>query len=63
MVFKNRVMAKTFRPKKDEVAVECRSPHKEEFNDLYSSLNITRLIKSRRMREHTWEIGEVHIEF
>jgi len=32
---------------KDEVTVEYRSPHKEEFNDLYFSLNIIWLIKSR----------------
>ena len=36
-------------PKRDEVTREGRKPH-EELNDLYSSLNIFRVIKSRRMR-------------
>jgi hypothetical protein len=30
--------------------VEWRKIHNEELNDLYSSLNIVRVIKSRRMR-------------
>ena len=47
MVFENRVMAKTFRPKKDEVTMEWRRTHKEEFNDLYSSLNIIWLNTSK----------------
>ena len=34
--------------------------HKEELNDLYSSLNIVRVIKSRRMRwaGHVARMGE-----
>ena len=34
----------------DEVAEEWRKLHNEELNDLYSSHNIVRVIKSRRMR-------------
>jgi hypothetical protein len=30
--------------------MECRKLHNEELNDLYSSSNIVRVIKSRRMR-------------
>ena len=34
----------------DEVKGECRRLHNEELNDFYSSPNIVRVIKSRRMR-------------
>ena len=37
-------------PKRDEVAGEWRKLHSEELIDLYSSPNIIRVIKSRRMR-------------
>jgi len=36
--------------RRDEVTGEWRRLHNEELNDLYSSSNIVRLIKSRRMR-------------
>jgi hypothetical protein len=39
-----------FGPRRDEVTVEWRRMHNEELNDLYSSPNIVRVIKSRRMR-------------
>jgi hypothetical protein len=48
-VFESRVL-RIFGPKRDEITRECRKLHKEEFNDLYSSPNIVRVIKSRRMR-------------
>ena len=44
------MLRRIFGPKSDEVTGEWRKPHNEEFNDLYSSPNIFRLIKSRRMR-------------
>ena len=37
-------------PKRDEVTGECRRLYNEELNDLYSSSNVFRVIKSRRMR-------------
>jgi hypothetical protein len=38
-----------FRPKREEITREWRKVHNEELNVLYSSLNIFRAIKSRRM--------------
>jgi hypothetical protein len=49
-VFENRVLRKVFGPKRDEVTWEWRKLHNEELNDLYSSHNIVRVVKSRRMR-------------
>jgi hypothetical protein len=39
-------------PKKDEVTGGWRKLHNEEFDNLYSSPSISRMMKSRRMR---WE--------
>jgi hypothetical protein len=49
-VFENRVLRRTFRPKRDEVTGKWRKLHKEELRDLYSSPSIIRINKSRRMR-------------
>jgi len=48
-VFENRVLRRIFGPKRDETTWEWRKLHNEELNDLYSSPNIVRVIKSRRM--------------
>jgi hypothetical protein len=44
------VLRRIFGPKRDEVTGKWRKLHKEELNNLYSSPNIVRVIKSRRMR-------------
>ena len=49
-VFENRVLRRIFGPKRDKVTGEWIKLHNEELNDLYSSLNIVWVIKSRRMR-------------
>jgi hypothetical protein len=49
-VFENRVLRRIFGPKRDEATAEWRRLHNEELNDLYSSPNIIRVMKSRRMR-------------
>jgi hypothetical protein len=45
--FKLTVLRRIFGPKRDEVKGEWRKPHNVELNDLYSSPNIVRVIKSR----------------
>jgi hypothetical protein len=49
-VFGNRVLRRISRPKRDEVPGECRKLHNKELNILYSSPNVIKHIKSRRMR-------------
>ena len=49
-VFQKRVLRGIFGPKGDEVTGEWRKLHNEELNNLYSSPNIMRVIKSRRIR-------------
>jgi hypothetical protein len=50
MLFENRVLRRIFGPKRDEVTGECRKLHNGELHNLYSSPDIIRQIKSRRMR-------------
>jgi hypothetical protein len=49
-VFENRVLRGIFGPKRDEVTGEWRKLHGGELHHLYSSADIIRQIKSRRMR-------------
>ena len=60
MNFIQESVRRIFGPRRDEVTGEWRSLHNEELNDLYSSLNIVRVIKSRRMRwaGHVARMGE-----
>jgi hypothetical protein len=58
--FENRVLRRIFRPKRDEVTGEWRKLHNEELHSLYSSPDIIRQVKSRRMRwaGHVARMGE-----
>jgi hypothetical protein len=49
-VFENRVLRRIFGPKRDDVTGEWRKLHNEELHNLYSSPNIIRIIKARRIR-------------
>jgi len=51
-VSENSVLRRIFGPGRDEVTGEWTKLHNEELNDPYSSSNIVRVTKSKRMR---WE--------
>jgi hypothetical protein len=59
-VFENRVLRRIFGLKRDEAVGEWKELHNEELHNLYSSPDIIRLSKSRRMRwaEHVACMGE-----
>ena len=59
-VFENMVLRRIFGPRRDEVTGEWRRLYYEALKDLYSSPNIVRVIKLRRMRwaGHVARIGE-----
>jgi len=45
--FENRVLRRMFRPKRDEITGDQSKLHNKELNDLNSSPNIIRVIKTR----------------
>ncbi|KAJ4441857.1 hypothetical protein ANN_11716, partial [Periplaneta americana] len=59
-VFENKVLRKIFGAKRDEVTGEWRKLHNTELHALYSSADIIRNIKSRRLRwaGHVARMGE-----
>jgi len=58
-VFENRVLRRIFGPKRDKVSGSSRRLYNKVLNDLYSSLNINQVIKSRRRWEgHVAYMGE-----
>jgi hypothetical protein len=67
-VFENRVLRRTFGPRRYEVTGGSRKLHNEELHNLYSSRNINRITKARKMtwagnvarmgiRKRIWDIG------
>jgi len=59
-VLENRVVRRIFGPRRDEVTREWRKLHIEELNGLYTSPNIVRVIRSRRIKwaGHVARMGE-----
>ena len=49
-MFENKVPRKIFRAKRDEITGEWRKLHNAELHALYSSPNIVRNLKSRRLK-------------
>jgi hypothetical protein len=64
-VFENTVLRRISGPRRDEVTGDLRKLHNEELHNLYSSPNIIRMIKSRRMRwaEHEWGRRGMHVGY
>jgi hypothetical protein len=58
-VFENKVLRRIIGSKRDEATGEWGKMHNEELHNLYSSPDIIRQVKSRRMRWegiwHAWE--------
>jgi hypothetical protein len=62
-VFENRVLRKIFGPKRDEVIGGWRKLHIEKLHKLYSSPNVIKMIKPRRMRLEGYGGRGMHIAF
>jgi hypothetical protein len=58
-VFQDRVLKRIFGPKRDKVTGGWKKLHNKELHNLYSTPNIIRMIKSRRIRwvEHAARMG------
>jgi hypothetical protein len=64
-VFENRVLRRIFRLKREEMVRGWRRLHNEELCNLYASLNIIWVTKSRRMRSvgHVQCTGEMRYAY
>jgi hypothetical protein len=64
-VFENRVKRIIFESERYKVTGGWRKLHSEELHNLYSSTNIIRVIKSRRMRweEHVAQMRQMRSEY
>jgi hypothetical protein len=64
-VSENRVLKKMYRPARNEIIGEWRRMHKEKLHDLYSSPNITRVMKYRKIRwaRYVTRMGESRSAF
>jgi hypothetical protein len=66
-VLENRVLRRIFGPERDEVTGDWRKLHKKELHNLYSSPNIIRIIRLRRVRwaGHVARMGRrrIHIGY
>jgi hypothetical protein len=57
-VLENGVLRRIFGPKRDEVTKDWKKLHNEELHNLYSSPDIIRMIKSRRIR-WAWHVARM----
>jgi hypothetical protein len=59
-VFENRVEKRMYEPQMEELEEDWRRLHNEELHNLYASLNIIRVIKSREVRgaRHVARVGD-----
>ena len=58
-MFENKILGKIFGAKRDEITGEWRKLHNAQLHAMYSSSNIIRNLKSRRLR---WARHVVRIE-
>jgi hypothetical protein len=64
-MFENRVLERIFGPYRNEIIESWRKIQKEQLHNLYTSKNIIRIMKSRRMKwaGYVARMGVVHIGF